>query len=155
MQLGQAGHLCRPVIHFRIDIGSVLAVPRRREALIPDTLEIGRLSSRLRTTYQEVTSELKVQLNQLRIITLRKFLHTHIGSACSCRGCSQIKTDPIEITPVGPDMSFAHRTVPLGAQIFHTLFQTTLRIGRDIVITDKIGGNIDIYQSFIGILHGQ
>ena len=45
MAFRQVGKLCWPVIHFRIDIGGVLASPGRLQILVPDSLQVGWLGS--------------------------------------------------------------------------------------------------------------
>src|SRR5579871_3649992 len=37
--------LCRPVIHFRIDIGRVFGIPHRIRIIVPDPLQIGGLTA--------------------------------------------------------------------------------------------------------------
>ena len=48
MHFAQVSHFSRPVIHFRIDIDGIFAVPRRIDASVPDALQISGLSARLR-----------------------------------------------------------------------------------------------------------
>ena len=44
--LGQVGRARRPVVHLGVDVDRVLAVPRRRHAVVPDALQVGRLRRR-------------------------------------------------------------------------------------------------------------
>ena len=34
--------LRRPVIHFRVDVGGIIAAPRRLHMIVPDALQVGR-----------------------------------------------------------------------------------------------------------------
>ena len=45
--LAQIGYLSWPIIHLGIDVDGILAVPRRILAVVPYTLQIGCLTSRL------------------------------------------------------------------------------------------------------------
>ena len=47
----------RPVVHFGIDVGRVVASPGRHEQRIPDPLQIGRLRAGTRGGDHEITSE--------------------------------------------------------------------------------------------------
>ena len=46
MRLGEVGRERRPVVHLRVDVDRVLAAPGRRQAVVPDALEVGRLAAR-------------------------------------------------------------------------------------------------------------
>src|SRR6187402_1677440 len=41
--LGQVGGLSRPVIHLGIDVDRIFGSPRRRQAVVPEALEVGCL----------------------------------------------------------------------------------------------------------------
>ena len=69
----QTGHFCRPVIHLSIDIDGVFAVPWGHDLLIPYTLQVGRLTSRLGRTYQKISSVIVHESN-----------HGHIVTSCKC-----------------------------------------------------------------------
>ena len=56
-----------PIIHFRIDVDRIFAVPCRICASIPDTLRVSRLSAGLWTGNKQITTELVIHGNQLRI----------------------------------------------------------------------------------------
>ena len=85
MKLGEICDLCRPVVHLHIDVGGIFAVPRRVQAIGPYTLEIGRLSARLRAAYKEIASELEIKLHKLRVVSGCEILDSDIRSRRSSR----------------------------------------------------------------------
>ena len=58
---GQVADFRRPVVHLDVDVGRVLAVPGRCEALVPDALEVGRHRAGAAAAHQQVAAELEVQ----------------------------------------------------------------------------------------------
>jgi hypothetical protein len=55
----QIGYLCRPVIHFCIDVDGVLLPQGRIHFIVPYSLQIGRLTAGRRGGDQQVSSILK------------------------------------------------------------------------------------------------
>ena len=45
--LAEVAYLCRPVVHLRIDVDGILAVPWGVHLVVPYTLKVGRLSTLL------------------------------------------------------------------------------------------------------------
>ncbi len=45
LTFGQIQRKCRPVVHFGVDIDGVVAVPRWHDTVIPNALQIRRLST--------------------------------------------------------------------------------------------------------------
>ena len=64
----QVAHFGRPVVHLQVDIGGVLAVPRRSHEFVPDALEIGRHGSRTAAAHQQVAAELEVQRRKAGVL---------------------------------------------------------------------------------------
>ena len=58
----QIGEFGRPVVHFRIDVDRIFAVPRRHEILVPDTLQRRRKIPRAAAPDQQIPSVVKQQL---------------------------------------------------------------------------------------------
>jgi len=56
-----------PVVHLGIDVDGVLAVPRGIPLVVPYTLQIGRLTSRLRRRYEQITAILEHQSHHIHI----------------------------------------------------------------------------------------
>ena len=68
MQFRKICFFCRPIIHFRIDVDGVLAIPWRTQFIVPDSLQVGRLTTGLRRRNQQVTAILIIKRDKLRII---------------------------------------------------------------------------------------
>ena len=67
MGLREIRHLRRPVVHLKVDVQVVVAVPWRVHAVVPEALQVGREPARTAARDQQVTPELKVQRLQSRI----------------------------------------------------------------------------------------
>src|ERR1043165_1817012 len=73
-----------PVVHLRVDIDGVLAVPRRIHALVPETLQVRSLATGAGARDEKISSELKVKSGQLRIIARPKAFNAFIrGKLCA------------------------------------------------------------------------
>ena len=57
--LRQAGHLRRPVVHLQVDVEVVVRVPRRREVVVPQALQVCGVRPGPRAPHQEVAAELE------------------------------------------------------------------------------------------------
>ena len=68
MQFRQVRNLGGPIIHLRIDIGGIIAIPCRFGLCIPFSLQVSRLATGLRTGYQQIAPILEIQRNQMRIV---------------------------------------------------------------------------------------
>ena len=60
-----------PIVHFRIDIGSVIAAPRRAQMWIPYALQISCLSAAPRRRYHKISAEVEKFLGKAKLIFLR------------------------------------------------------------------------------------
>ena len=56
VHLGQVAHLRAPVVHFRVDVDGVLAVPRRVEIVVPNALQIRRQRAGTRASREQIAS---------------------------------------------------------------------------------------------------
>src|SRR5687768_14333614 len=61
MQLGEIGHFGRPVVHLKIDIEVIVAVPRREHTVVPETLQIRWKTAGTAARNQQVAAKLKIQ----------------------------------------------------------------------------------------------
>ena len=61
MTFRQVSAFCNPVIHFRIDIYGKFAVPGRRQAFIPDPLQVCRQASFPAGSDQQISSVLEIE----------------------------------------------------------------------------------------------
>ena len=67
MHLRQGGAFRRPVVLFQVDVGGIVAAPRRGEALVPQALQVGRDPFRAGTGDEQVSAILEIQGFQFRI----------------------------------------------------------------------------------------
>ena len=65
MTFEQPAYLRRPVIHLSINVGRIIRSPRRLNVPVPDALQIGRHITRSGTGYQQIASELVIELFQV------------------------------------------------------------------------------------------
>jgi len=62
----QVGHLRRPVVHLKVDVEVVVAVPGGLQVLVPKALEVGRQAAGARTAHQQISAELEVKPDESR-----------------------------------------------------------------------------------------
>ena len=67
VQLGEVGHLRRPVVHLQVDVEVIVGVPRRAHAVVPQALQVGGQIARPAAGDQQVAAELEVQRVERRI----------------------------------------------------------------------------------------
>src|SRR5687767_4061350 len=60
MQLCEIGHLGRQIVHLKIDVEVVVAVPRREHAVVPQALQIRRQAAGPAARNQQIAAELKI-----------------------------------------------------------------------------------------------
>ena len=66
--LRQVTYLGKPVIHLSIDVHCPIAAPGRADLVVPNALQVCRLRSQTRTGYQQITTILKVQRDELLVL---------------------------------------------------------------------------------------
>src|SRR5262249_32124067 len=76
-QLRQVRDLGGPVVHLQVDVGVVVAVPRRGQGVVPQSLQVRRKISGARAADQQVSAHLEVQGDEARIV----LAGTHRGQA--------------------------------------------------------------------------
>ncbi len=105
MQFSKVCFLRRPVVHFGIDIDGVFAIPGRKQLIVPDALQVGRLAAGLRRRYQQVPPILKIQRSKLRVVGCSKVSQPLIGWKLGCIGRAKIKLYAVEIFLISRNMS--------------------------------------------------
>ena len=68
--LGEVGRLRGPVVHLDVDVGVVVAVPRRLVAVVPQPLEIGRQPTGPRAGDEQVAAVLEEEVLEARVVAL-------------------------------------------------------------------------------------
>ena len=114
MGLSEVGHLRRPVVHLGIDVEGILAVPCGVGAIVPDTLQVSRLSPRLRRGDQQVTAELSEQRHQGRILCFFERGDSLCGGQpLDIDLLSQVKGEAVKLAAVDLGMPFERFVVSL------------------------------------------
>ncbi len=151
MHFREIGHFRRPVVHLRIDIDGVLSIPRSQQFMIPDALQSGRLSARLRRGYKQVAPELEHQCHQTRIFSFIEMLDT--VRCLFLTGGTNVQRDTSEKFLIGFFMSCKSLVVRALHRFYQKVRCPTRFIGTYIFIIDKIGCCRHINHSSICTFH--
>ena len=158
VHLAQVGHLCRPIVHFRVNVDGVFAVPRRVRTAVPNALQIGGLPAGLRRGYQQITPVLEQQGGQRLILTLLEVADTHISFLLgSFIGLSiaQSQLHPVEQAFVIGHMVFQRLFVGHLHGLREITFRPGSRIAAHIMVVHEIRSCRDIQSSFLCSGHFQ
>lgn len=52
----EVGGFRMPIVHLKIDVGGVIAAPRRHQQMVPDSLQVGRFGAVPRTCDQQIAA---------------------------------------------------------------------------------------------------
>ena len=96
VHLGQSRYFCRPVVHLKVDVGRVFAVPRRKGVVVPDALQVGGLSAGLRAADEQVAPELEIEFDKLWVVVVGKFADSLVGGKEHTAINAQEEVDTIE-----------------------------------------------------------
>ena len=125
----------RPVVHFQVDVRSVLAAPNRVRVLVPNALQVSRLAALARARNQQVTAELVMQFHQGGVIRGIEILDASAGNvACALVGFAQVQRDAIENRLVILEVRAEQVVVRLFGHLRHDFSCDCARITRDIVV---------------------
>src|SRR6185369_147660 len=72
MTLRQVRRFNRPVVHLRVDVDGVLALPRRRHQVVPDSLQVRGLRAGTRRRDQKITPVLEIERREMWIEIVQK-----------------------------------------------------------------------------------
>ena len=72
-------YLGRPVVHLRIDVDGIFTVPRCIFAVVPNALQVCRLSTRLGRGDEQIATIVIHQRHHRHILAARKFLQALVG----------------------------------------------------------------------------
>ena len=155
VQFAQMGHLGGPIVHLGIDIGGVLAAPRRRYVFVPNALQIGSLTPGLRAGDEQIASELEVEFHKLRVVTGGKLFHALVcGKIHGGRG-TQVETHTVEVVLILLSMCLQKLGIFLALGGSEGGKGTLVGIATDVLIVDKIGANGDEERNGRGSAHTQ
>ena len=111
VHLAKIRDFCGPVVHLKVYVGGVLPVPRRHRASVPDALQVGSLSSGLGTADEQVSPELEVEFNQLRVVRLGELLYSFVRRQESLMIDAKTQLDAIKPFGVGSYVAVAELLV--------------------------------------------
>src|SRR5665647_797197 len=97
--LAEVAYLCGPVIHLQVNVDMVVRSPRSQVILVPDTLEVcGELCRITRRTHQQISSVLKIECDESRVISTRLEPAEALisGYGISFVILSKTQTDPVK-----------------------------------------------------------
>ena len=94
--IAQIAAFHRLVVHLDIDIRGPVAAPGRRDLIVPNALQIGRLRTRSGSGNQKVASVLEVERQQRGIRRNFKLLEPLAGWQLRTGAAAQIERNPIE-----------------------------------------------------------
>ena len=155
MQLSQIRGFGRPIVHLRIDVHGVFAVPWRKQMLIPDPLKVGRLSSRPGRCDQQVAPILEVETDELRVTTVEKLPDPLVGGLPRGIVFSKIQNHPIEQTPVIGDMICPDRIIVASLHIRKRHKREAFRVAPQVPEVVEIRSDRHINHNRIRVLYGQ
>ena len=134
-------YLGRPVVHLRIDVDGIFTVPRCIFAVVPNALQVCRLSTRLGRGDEQITTVIIHQRYHRHILAACKFLQALIGRQRSIDIGWQNQRRSSELLLVSLHMAFLQLCI---AHQFHLIYIVSIALGgiaRHIVIVHKIGGS--------------
>ena len=134
-------YLGRPVVHLRIDVDGIFAVPRGIFAVVPNALQVCRLSTRLGRGDEQIATIVIHQRYHRHILAARKFLQTLVGRQRSIDIGWQNEGRSSELLLVSLHMAFLQLCI---AHQFHLIYIVSIALGciaRHIVIVHKIGSS--------------
>ena len=134
-------YLGRPVVHLRIDVDGIFAVPRRIFAVVPNTLQVCSLSTRLGRGDEQIATIVIHQCHHRHILAARKFLQALVGRQRSIGISCQSQGRSTKLFLIGLHMAFLQLCI---AHQFHLIYIVGIALGciaRHIVIVHKIGGS--------------
>ena len=99
----------RPVVHLGVDVDRVLASPRRRQAVVPDPLQVGGLRAGARAGDEQVAPVLEVERGECRIAAGRERRDALVDGDGRPRRRAEVERDAVEELPVVADVRGAQR----------------------------------------------
>ena len=149
----QVGHFGRPIVHFRIDVDGIFTVPRCIQPMVPNTLQIGRLSSRLGRRNQQITTVLEHQSSQRRVFTFIELRYTFYRFHLGRRRCTQVQLHPIELFLIVSDMVSQSGIVLLLHGQLQIIAGTLAFVGIGMLIVYKVSSCRNVKNHFVRTFH--
>ena len=149
--IGEIRYLGRPVVHLRIDVDGVFAVPRRISAVIPNTLQVCRLSTRLGRGNEQIATIVIHQCYHRHILAARKFLQTLVGRQRSIGIGWKNQGRCSKLLLISLHMTFLQLCITHQFHLIDIVGISLGSIARYIVIVHKIGSSTH-YDGCLGAI---
>ena len=153
----QVGDVGRPIVHLGIDVDGVFAVPRGILLVVPDALQIGRLTSWLRRGDEQIAAILEHQRHQVDIgngiFVLGELFHALVSLQLRCLADGQCEAHAGKLVPVGGNMTFQQLGIFQSGSTCQDRFVLRMCIPAHIVIIHEIRGRSDADGSSCGSFH--
>ncbi len=151
----EIGGIRQPVIHLKIDVGRVLAVPRRIDPIVPDALERRRLRSRTRRGNHEIAAVLQVKRRQRRIRALGVCDNAFVGRQVGGRRPPEVDLKAVEETLVVGNVRVANPCPRFSSDFGCASGQSGIGIAAGVVVAAEARRRIDDDQGLVGAFHPQ
>jgi len=140
MAIGEIGHFSRPVVHFRIDIGRVFALPGRFNQVIPNALQIGGQGPMAAGGDHQITSKLHIEGHKLWVCwVFPEFEDTIVRGKMVFISAFKMNRETVKERLVICDMPLLYRLVIEGGEFPQRRFDVPGRLPANILIVHKIG----------------
>ena len=96
LAFGQVRRQRGPVVHLRIDVAGVLAVPGRVERIVPDALQIGRLPALAAGGNQQIAAVLEEQRGQVGVVAVAEVAEADVGGFVGGGRVAEVERDAVE-----------------------------------------------------------
>ena len=123
----------RPVVHLGVDVDRVLAAPRRREAVVPDPLQVGRLRPWARAGDEQVARVLEVERSERRVAALGERLDTLVDGHRRARRRAEVERHAIEELSIVADVGVTQRVDRLDGGAIERGRDRRGRVAADVV----------------------
>ena len=147
------GGLRRPVVHLKIDVGGVFRVPCREEFIVPDTLQIGRLSAGLRTANEQITTKLEVSGHEIVVVLVGKTDNPFVGGQVFVLVFTQVERHTVHQLPESADVFGFALCIIASHGSPQNLFRTDGLVTGNVLIVVEVGGYRDVEHSLVGPFH--
>ena len=151
--LAEVGGIGQPVVHLEIDVGRVLAAPRRIDLVVPDALEVRRLRAGAGRTDHQVPPVLDVERGERRIGRLRIGGDALVGRQVGVAAPAEIDAQAVEQALVLGDMTGPDLQPRLLGHTRRARRQGGVGIAAGIVEGAEAGGCVDDDERLVGALY--
>ena len=173
--LGDVGDLAGPVVHLEVDVGRVLAFPRRVEQLVPHALEIGGLRAGTTRGDEHVPAVLEEECCESRIgvepafdgVGDRRVLAAGAAGIAGFTdaaealvrgkiggiGAPEIECDAAEEFLEVGDVGSLERVVVLPVELCEILLAASGGVGGDVLETDEVRRRDEQKGRSVGVAH--